>query len=51
MLRQIIKSAKIVAGKMFYGISHMFVSQKSVMTSNEADAVLNNYHPKHDGGV
>lgn len=50
MLRQIIKSAKIVAGKMFYGISHMFVSQKSVMISNEADAVLNNYHPKHDGG-
>lgn len=50
MLRQIIKSAKIVAGKMVYGISYMFVSQKTIMTSNEADMVLNNYHPKYDGG-
>ena len=49
MARKIIKSAKIVAGRIFYGISHMFVSQKSIMTNERADEILNNYYPKNAG--
>lgn len=50
MAKKIIKSAKIVAGKIFYEISHMFISKKSIMTVEEADRILEAYHPKYVGG-
>ncbi len=50
MARKIIRSIKLRAGKIFYGISHMFVSQKSAMTNEEADKSLNNYYPKYAWG-